>query len=286
MKEIAKDIFFENSFPGVILGAVRLEQGLILIDAPLYSRDAQSWRASLTKTGSSSERFLVLLDEHLDRSIGAKAMKCITITHERTAQVLGSRPASTKPMSAKTGALWETLDDLGTIHGSQPEITFTHSMNINWGDEPVILEYHAGPSRGAIWAILPAAKVIFLGDCVLSNQPPFLASSYLEAWLESLALLRSSKYHDYILINARSGMITQEDVKNQVGILKRIHSGLDKLAHHKAEPGATENFAFELVKEFSVRNRKEEDMYKTRLLWGLQQLYSNHYYPASQAEDR
>jgi glyoxylase-like metal-dependent hydrolase (beta-lactamase superfamily II) len=265
---------------------VRLEQGLILIDAPLYSRDAQSWRASLTKTGSSSERFLVLLDEHLDRSIGAKAMKCITITHERTAQVLGSRPASTKPMSAKTGALWETLDDLGTIHGSQPEITFTHSMNINWGDEPVILEYHAGPSRGAIWAILPAAKVIFLGDCVLSNQPPFLASSYLEAWLESLALLRSSKYHDYILINARSGMITQEDVKNQVGILKRIHSGLDKLAHHKAEPGATENFAFELVKEFSVRNRKEEDMYKTRLLWGLQQLYSNHYYPASQAEDR
>jgi glyoxylase-like metal-dependent hydrolase (beta-lactamase superfamily II) len=286
MKEIAKDIFFENSFPGVILGAVRLEQGLILIDAPLYSRDAQSWRSSLTKTGSSSERFLVLLDEHLDRSIGAKAMKCITIAHERTAQVLGSRPTSNKPLSAKTGALWETLDDLGTVHGSQPEITFTHSMNINWGDEPVVLEYRAGPSRGATWVILPSVKVIFIGDCVLSNQPPFLTAAYLDAWLENLALLRSAKYHDYILINGRNGIITQEEVKSQITLLKRIHSGLDKLAHHKAEPEATEGFALELLKDFSVRNRKEEDMFKSRLFWGLQQLYSNHYYPASQAEDR
>jgi glyoxylase-like metal-dependent hydrolase (beta-lactamase superfamily II) len=286
MKEIAKDIFFENSFPGVILGAVHLEQGLILIDAPLYSRDAQSWRSSLIKTGSSSERFLVLLDEHLDRSVGAKAMKCITIAHERTAQVLGSRPISAKPMSAKTGAIWETLDDLGTIHGSQPEITFTHSMNINWGDEPVILEYHAGPSRGATWAILPVAKVVFIGDCVLCNQPPFLASAYLDAWLESLALLRSAKYHDYILINGRNGMITQEEVKTQITLLKRIHNGLDKLAHHKVEPGTTDNFALELLKDFSARNRKEEDVFKARLFWGLQQLYSNHYYPANQAEDR
>jgi glyoxylase-like metal-dependent hydrolase (beta-lactamase superfamily II) len=286
MKEIAKDVFVETSFPGVILGAVRLEQGLILIDAPLYSRDAQPWRSSLSKSGSSSERLLVLLDEHLDRSIGARAMKCVTVTHERTAQVLGNRPANAKPVSVKTGALWETLEDLGTIHGSQPEITFTHSMNINWGEEPVVLEYHAGPSRGAIWVILPAARIIFMGDCVLSNQPPFLASANLDTWLDSLALIRSAKYRDYILISGRSGMVTQEEAKNQTALLKRIHSGLEKLAHHKAEPGATENFALELLKDFSARNRKEEDMFKARLLWGLQQLYSNHYFPATQIEDR
>jgi glyoxylase-like metal-dependent hydrolase (beta-lactamase superfamily II) len=286
MKEIAKDVFIENSFPGTILGAVRLEQGLVLIDAPLYSRDAQPWRASLSKPGSGSERLLILLDEHLDRCIGAKAMKCVTVAHERTAQVLSSRPASAKPISAKTGALWETLDDLGTIHGSQPEITFTHSMNINWGEEPVVLEYHAGPSRGAIWVILPGAKVIFVGDCILSKQPPFLASANLDAWLEGLALLRSAKYRDFIFISGRSGMVTHEEAKTQTAFLKRIQGGLDKLAHQKAEPGATENFALELTRDFSGRTHKEEDMYKTRLQWGLQQLYSNRFYPASQAEDR
>lgn len=286
MKEIAKDVFIEASFPGIILGAVCLEQGLVLIDAPLYSHDALPWRSSLSKPGSGSERLLVLLDEHLDRSIGAKAMKCVTVAHERTAQILSSRPASAKPMSTRTGALWETLDDLGTIHGSQPEITFTHSMNINWGEETVVLEYHAGPSRGAIWVILPVAKVIFMGDCVLSKQPPFLASADLDAWLDSLALLRSAKYRDYILISGRSGIVTQEEAKNQTTLLKRIQSGLEKLAHHKAEPGVTENFALELLKDFSARNRKEEEMFKARLLWGLQQLYSNHFYPASQVVDR
>jgi glyoxylase-like metal-dependent hydrolase (beta-lactamase superfamily II) len=257
-----------------------------LIDAPIYSRDALPWRSSVPKPGSSSERLLVLLDEHLDRSIGARAMKCITVAHERTAQVLGNRPANTKPISARTGAIWETLDDLGTIHGSQPEITFTHSMNINWGEEPLILEYHAGPSRGAIWVVLPISKVIFIGDIVLSKQPPFLASADLDEWLDSLALLRSAKYRDYILISGRSGIVTQEETKNQSTLLKRIQSGLAKLAHHKAEPGVLEGFALELLKDFPARNRKEEDMYKARLQWGLQQLFTNHFYPASQAEDR
>jgi glyoxylase-like metal-dependent hydrolase (beta-lactamase superfamily II) len=281
MKEIAEDIFIESSLPGIILGAVRLEQGLVLIDAPVYSRDAQPWRSSFARAGSSSERLLVLLDEHLDRSIGARAMKCVTVAHERTAQVLGSRPTSAKPVSTKTGAIWETLDDLGTIHGSQPEITFTHSMSIHWGKEPVELEYHAGPSRGAIWVILPKAKVIFVGDCVLSKQPPFLASADLDAWLDSLALLRSAKYREYIMISGRSGMVTQEEAKNQATLLKRIQNGLEKFAHHKSEPGITENFALELLKDFPARNRKEEDMFKSRLLWGLQQLYSNHFFPAS-----
>lgn len=285
MKEIAKDVFIESSFPGVILGALRLEQGLVLIDAPLYARDAQPWRSSFSKPGSGSERLLVLLDEHLDRCIGARAMKSITVSHERTAQVLGSRPATGKPVSSKTGALWETLDDLGTIHGSQPEITFTHSMNINWGDEPVLMEYHAGPSRGAIWIILPVTKVIFVGDCVVSKQPPFLASSNLDAWLDSLALLRSAKYRDYILIGSRSGMVTQEEAKLQTLLIKRIQSGLEKLSHRKAEPGLTENFALELLKEFPARSQKEEEMFKARLSWGLQLLYTNHFYPASKAED-
>ena len=97
MKSITENVFIEDSFAGVGLGAIRLEQGMIFIDTPLLSRDAQIWRNSLIKSGSGTDRLLVLLDEHLDRSIGAKAMKCTLVAHERTAQVLGSRPASSKP---------------------------------------------------------------------------------------------------------------------------------------------------------------------------------------------
>jgi glyoxylase-like metal-dependent hydrolase (beta-lactamase superfamily II) len=286
MKAIAENVFVEDSFAGVVLGAIRLEQGMLFIDAPLLPRDAQVWRSSLTKSGSGSERLLILLDEHLDRSIGAKAMKCTVVAHERSAQVLGSRPASAKPIPTKTGSLWENADELGSIHAILPEITFTHSMQIHWGSESVVLEYHPGPSRGATWIVLPDQKIAFVGDCVLNRQPPFLASSDLNAWTETLSVLHSTKYRDYILISSRGGIINQEEVREQATFLKHVQGQLEKLAQNKSDPSIVETLIPELMKGFNPRNQKEDDFFRSRLLWGLQQLYSNHYHPSAKTVTR
>ena len=286
MKEIADDIFIESSYAGVTLGAVCMRDGLIFIDAPLYAKDAQSWRASLVKPVGSSDRLLVLLDEHLDRSAGAKAMKCTTITHERAAQSLSTRPSSSKPAGSKSGSLWELLDDLGTLHSIQPEITFTHSMAINWSDEPIVLEQHTGPSKGSTWASIPAQKVVFIGDTVLTGQPPFLASADLEGWQETLSHLRSARYRDYIIISSRSQVITQEDVKAQSTLLKHVQRGLERMVQHNAGSAEMESLVSDLMKWFTPKNRKEEEMYKSRLSWGLLQCYNNNYHPGSVSADR
>ena len=286
MKEIIADIYIESSYAGVTLGAVRMPDGLLFIDAPLYAKDAQSWRSSLVKPGSSSDRLLVLLDEHLDRTAGARAMKCTTITHERAAQSLSTRPSSSKPAGSRSGSIWEFLDDLGTLHGIQPEITFTHSMAINWGDEPIMLEHHAGPSRGSTWVAIPSQKVVFIGDTVLTNQPPFLATADLGSWQESLTLLRTAKYRDYIIISGRSQVVTQEDVKTQSTFLKHVQSGLERLLQHNASSAALESLVTELMKNFSPKTRKEEEMYQSRLTWGLLQCFNNHYHPGSASAER
>ena len=283
MKSITDNVIFEDSFAGVGLGALRLEQGIIFIDSPITARDAQVWRNSLSKSGSGTERLLVLLDEHLDRSLGAKAMKCTLLAHERTAQVLGGRPASSKPVFTKTGAAWESVEDLGSIHATLPEITFTHSMQIHWGQDVVALEYHPGPARGSIWVVLPSLKIAFIGDCVVARQPPFLASADLAAWLDSLALLRSAQFRDYILISSRNGVINQEEVKQQSVFLKHIQSQMEKFVLNKAEGVTLEGMVAEMTKEFTSRNRKEEELFKTRLSWGLQQLYNGHYHPTGKA---
>lgn len=286
MKSISENVFIEDSFSGVCLGAIRLEEGMVFIDSPLQGKDAQVWRSSLTKTGSGTDRLLVLLDEHLDRCSGAKAMKCSLITHERTAQVLGSRPVSGKPIPAKTGALWETVEDLGNIHSILPEITYTNSMQIHWGQETVTLEYHPGPARGATWVLLPTQKICFVGDCVLGKQPPFLASADLPTWLENLALLKSAKFRDYILISSRGGVITQEEVKQQTSFLKHVQTSLEKIAQTKADPALTGNLVPDLMKEFTPRNRKEEDLFMNRLAWGVQQLYTNHFFTTGKSSGR
>lgn len=286
MKEIASDVFIESSYAGVTLGAVRMRDGLLFIDAPLYARDAQSWRSSMVKPGSSSDRLLVLLDEHPDRSGGAKAMKCTTIAHERASQSLSARPSTSKPAGSRSGSLWEIMDDLGTLHGIQPEITFTHSMAINWSDEPVVLEHHAGPSRGSTWVFIVSQKVVFIGDSVLSGQPPFLASADLESWQETLNLLRSARYRDFIIISSRSQMVTQEDIKAQLTFLKHVQSGLERMAQHNAGSAAMETLVSDLMKGFSPKNRKEEEMYRSRLAWGLLQCFNNHYHPGIVTADR
>lgn len=284
MKSITENVIFEDSFAGVGLGALRLEQGIIFIDSPISARDAQVWRNSLSKSGSGTDRLLVLLDEHLDRSMGAKAMKCTLLAHERTAQVLGGRPASSKPVFTKTGAMWESVEDPGSLHhATLPEITFTHSMQIHWGQDVVALEYHPGAARGSIWVVLPSMKIAFIGDCVIAHQPPFLASADLPAWLDSLALLRSSKFRDFILISSRNGVINQEEVKQQSVFLKHIQGQMEKFVPNKAEGSTLEGMVAELMKEFNPRSRKEEELFKTRLSWGLQQLYSSHYHPSSKA---
>lgn len=286
MKSITENVIIEDSFAGVGLGALRLEQGIIFIDSPINARDAQVWRNSLSKSGSGTDRMLVLLDEHLDRSFGVKAMKSTLLAHERTAQALGGRPVNSKPIFIKTGALWESIEDLGSMHTILPEITFTHSMQINWGQDPIALEYHPGPARGSIWVVLPSLKIAFIGDCVITQEPPFLASADLPAWLESLTLLRSAKFRDYILISSRSGVINQEEVKQQSVLLKHIQSQMEKLAKNAGDGSSLERVTEEMMKETNPRSRKEEDLFRTRLSWGLQQLYSSHFHPASKASKR
>ena len=92
MQEILPDVLVETELAGVTVGALRTERGTILIDSPLIAKDGQNWRAVSAKTGTSAERLLVLLDEHYDRTIGARALRCPVLAHERTSLAFNSRP--------------------------------------------------------------------------------------------------------------------------------------------------------------------------------------------------
>ncbi|MCK6585702.1 MAG: hypothetical protein L6Q49_21575, partial [Anaerolineales bacterium] len=85
------------------------------------------------------------------------------------------------------------------------------------------------PSNGSIWVRLPLEKIIFIGDTVMKNQPPFLAGSNLKAWLESLNLLLGSENKGYTFISSRGGVVTTSAVKAQYDFLKHVHDKLNRL---------------------------------------------------------
>lgn len=282
MKKIEDGIYIETSYPGVTLGAIFCPQATILLDAPLRAEDARSWLASLINFEKSTHRILVNLDAHPDRTLGNRHMECMIIMHQRTAQIFRNRPSIFKGQNADTGAEWEDYDEVLGIRWTGAEITYSQAVHLFF-DQEVILEHHPGPSSGQTWVNIPSAGVLFIGDTVLLNQPPFLANADLPAWIDALSVLIKS-YRDYKIISGRGGLITLDDVRAQQKHLKKVLRGLERLARRSAAPEMTESLISKLLSDFSFAT-KHEASYSNRYKHGLYQYYTRRYRPSDASNE-
>jgi glyoxylase-like metal-dependent hydrolase (beta-lactamase superfamily II) len=276
MQTIAKDIYISNEYPGATLGVINLPLGLIQIDAPPAPEDGRAWRAALLNMGGSSDRLLVNLDAHPDRTLGARAMDCTIIAHEKTAHVFRTRPTTFKAQGEETGADWETVPGMGNIRWVPPEITFSHQMFIHWGESPVLLEHHPGPTSGAAWVILQEMKIVFVGDAVLKNQPPFLAGADIPVWINTLKLLLSPAYRNWLVVSGRGGVVAVEAIRAQKDYLESVLKKVEKLAKKKSSPEAVENLVAPLLNPFKIP-ASQMHKYSRRLRYGLHRYYARHY---------
>jgi glyoxylase-like metal-dependent hydrolase (beta-lactamase superfamily II) len=276
MQSISPDIYVEDQFLGATLGIINMPHGLIQIDAPPSPEDGRTWRAVLLNLGGGSERLLVNLDAHPDRTLGARAMDCTIVAQEKTAHVFRTRPTTFKAQGEETGSDWESIPGLGNIRWVPPEITFSHQMTIHWGDNPVVLEHHPGPTSGATWVILPEAKVVFVGDAVLKNQPPFLAGADLPVWLDTLKLLLSPAYRNWLVVSGRGGVVAAEVIRSQREFLDQLLNKIEKMANKKSPPETVENLVPGLLHSFKIPSSQLQK-YTRRLRYGLHHYYSRHY---------
>ena len=282
MHQIEPGIYYEDLYAGVTLGALILPHGTIMVDAPLRAEDARSWRSTLTNLSIGSNRVLINLDAHLDRTLGSRALDSTIVAHQTTAQVFRNRPSVFKGHSADSGAEWEVSNDVFGTRWALPDITFSERLHFLWGGPEVILEHHPGPTLGSIWVIIPSAKVMFVGDTILYDQPPFLASADLQAWIESLELLKDS-YKQYSIISGRGGPNDVKDIRTQLKTLKKILQGMERLAKRNAPPDKTEGMIPNLISDMSIPPQRREH-YIQRLRHGLYYYYSQHYQPLEQLE--
>ena len=278
MQELAHHVYIETGYAGVTLGAINWAHGLVLLDAPFRAEDARSWRSALLNLGGGVDRLLVNLDAHFDRTLGVRAMDCTVIGHEKMAEIFRNRPVSFKTQGNETGAEWELYNGLGSIRWVPPEITFNERLLIHWGENPLSLESHPGPSTGAIWAVLPEQRIAFVGDALVPDQPPFLTSANLPVWINTLKPLLTSAYQEYLLISGRNGPVAHQQVRRQIGYLEKMHQMLEKLASQKAPASETESLVPVLLKEFDILPQRELQ-YRQRLHYGLYHYYIRHYQP-------
>ena len=280
MDAIAKNVYIEERFLGVTLGVIVQPRGMIQIDAPPAPEDGRAWRASMMGMGGGHERVLINLDSHPDRTLGVRSMDCTVIAHEKTAQAFHNRPNTFKAQGDETGANWEAIPGLGSVRWAPPEISFGHQLTLHWGDSPVILESHPGPTQGASWVVLPNQKIVFVGDAVMKGQPPFLAHADLEPWIETLEVLLSSEYKGFTIVSGRGGIVTPQAVRSQSDSLNHMHDKLEALGKKRSNVAVTDKLAEQLLKEYKAPASKHKQ-YAHRLSYGLRHYYLHHYQPSS-----
>ena len=276
MREILKNVHLEDGYPGVQLGALELEKGVIMIDAPPRPDDSREWLATLRGMGANQDRLLINLDSHPDRTLGVRNMETTALAHSETLKLFNKRPSIFKAQRADSGSEWESLSGLSGIRWLSPTIFFEDRVELHWGTMPVFVEHHPGPEAGSAWVVLPEKEIVFIGDAVVSKQPPFLANADLPAWLDSLELLLSKEYKGWRVISSRSGLVPESAIKDMRKVLNDIHKRMEGLGRRKKDPAETEKWVEQLFSSTGSL-KKHKTQYTQRLKYGLRRYYARRY---------
>jgi glyoxylase-like metal-dependent hydrolase (beta-lactamase superfamily II) len=276
MKKLKGNIFIENRFSGVTVGALLLSEGTVLVDAPLKPEDGRAWLVALSDVGAHPRRILVNLDSHPDRSLGAQTLDSQVVTHEKTAEHFRNRAAIFKAVRQESGADWEKLEGLGGLRWAMPSLVFSDVAQLHFGDRELRLESRPGASPGASWLVVPESKTLFVGDAVTPKQPPFLALSDIPAWVESLDVLLSKEYKDYRIISGRGGVVKLEDVRTQRRFLKDVEGRLERLSKRKANVSELDKLIPKLMVKYKYP-AKFRAAHSQRLSYGLKNYFQAQY---------
>ncbi len=270
MRKYRTGVLVESRYPGVIIGAVPSDDGMLLVDMPLKPDDGRDWIGQLTNTGRP--RYLALMDQHPDRALGMRSFDLPIVGHDETLQTMRGWPDAFKGSAKPIGAEADTLKRVTGMHKAIPSISFEHELKLQLGDREVLLLHRPGPTAGSIWVVLPEAKIAFIGDTITVSEPPYVGNADIEAWLDSLEELRKEPFNSYMLISGRDGSVSREAVNDMARFIRKIPVRLKRLKKKKGDPsGAAESVAKGLLKDYKLPTARQ-DLVLLRLQTGLRNL--------------
>ncbi len=272
MRKYRSGVLVESRYPGVIIGAVPSDDGMLLVDMPMKPDDGRDWIGQLTNTGRP--KYLALMDQHPDRALGMRSFDLPIVGHDETLQVMRGWPDAFKGSAKPIGAEADTLKRVTGMHKAIPSIAFEHELKLQLGDREVLFLHRPGPTAGSMWVVLPEAKIAFIGDTITVSEPPYVGNADIEAWLESLEELRKDPFSSYMLISGRDGSVNREAVNDMARFIRKIPVRLKRLKKKKGDPsGAAESAVKGLLKDYELPTARQ-DLVLLRLQSGLRNLYA------------
>lgn len=266
MQKIVPNVYLENKYIGVNLGIVVIGHELLLVDSPLHAEEVKEWFKVVSERGRP--KFLVLLDSHPDRVLGSRNLTLPAIAQDQTLQTIREWADTFKGNAHPIGAEADQLKRITGVNNAIPEITFSERMVIHIGGKEIVFLHRPGPRPGSMWMVIPDLSVVFVGDTVTIDEPPYVGVSVLEPWLNSLDELRGSDMKSYALISSYGGRIDRKDINHMARFLRKVQSRVEKVEDGKNRNEEIERSAVDLMGDFSIRSL-QKDLILKRLKTGL-----------------
>jgi cyclase len=102
----------------------------------------------------------------------------------------------------------------------KPEITFTGRTVLFKGDKEIHLIPVGGHTPATSVVYFPHEKLLFTGDVVITDRPPFLSQGNTKEWLQALTYLRKLRYG--LLIPGHGEPTGKEATENMSNYLRLV----------------------------------------------------------------
>ncbi|MGY6653665.1 MBL fold metallo-hydrolase [Amycolatopsis sp. TRM77291] len=158
-----------------------------LVDTVATEARARALRSAVSKVSSVMPGVIVNTHFHGDHTFGNFVFpEAVVVAHERTREEMAAA-------GLHLTGLWPDVS-WGGVDLVLPELTYTNKMVVHVGD--VVAELlHVGPAHTTddtvVW--LPAERVLFTGDVVLSGATPFCLMGSVAGSLAAVSRLRALK---------------------------------------------------------------------------------------------
>ena len=224
IREIASDIFVETGFHGANVAYVRTDEGVILIDTPMLPNEARQWRAEIEEKTGQRIIYIINTDHHRAHVIGNQFFPTATvIAHEQAWKEMKSYGDSfrTRLMNMYRERIPEAVaewkDNLEII---KPRITFTGRTILFKGDKEIHMIPVGGHTPATTVILFPNDGLLFAGDVVVTNRPPFLSQGNTKEWLDALTYLRRLEYD--VLIPGHGELTGKEATEKMSEYLRMV----------------------------------------------------------------
>jgi cyclase len=224
IREIAPNIFVETEYHGANVAFIVTGEGVILIDTPMLPTQARLWLREIEKRTGQQITYIINTDHHRAHVIGDQYFPTATvIAHEHAWKEMKSYGDSfrTRLINMYRDRIPEAVTEWKqSLEIIKPQITFTSRTILYKGDKEIHIIPLGGHTPATSAVFMPNEKLLFAGDVVVTNRPPFLSQGSTKQWLQGLTYLRKLRYD--VLIPGHGELSGKEATENMSDYLRMI----------------------------------------------------------------